>query len=105
METLRGPGAVTDRLALVVAIAYAASPHLIAQAYNGITETLFAAGLPFSTYPTTQKINSGYIAILIYGYGSCIRPTGKGIYNGSRARIVCFWIRMRIPPGKDVERI
>lgn len=54
LETLRGPGAVTDRLALVVAIAYAASPHLIAQAYNGITETLFAAGLPFSTYATLR---------------------------------------------------
>ena len=54
LETLRGPGAVTDRLALVVAIAYAASPHLIAQAYNGITETLFAAGLPFSSYATLR---------------------------------------------------
>jgi len=54
LGTLRGPGAVTDRLALIVAIAYAASPHLIAQAYNGITETLFAAGLPFSTYTTLR---------------------------------------------------
>ncbi len=49
LTTLRGPGPVTDRLAFLVAIAYAASPHLIAQAYNGITETLFAAGLPFTT--------------------------------------------------------
>ncbi len=49
LTTLRGPGDVTDRLAMLVAIAYAASPHLIAQAYNGITETLFASGLPFTT--------------------------------------------------------
>lgn len=49
LTTLRGAGPGTDRLAFLVAIAYAASPHLIAQAYNGITETLFAAGLPFTT--------------------------------------------------------
>lgn len=49
LATWRGPGPVTDRLALLVAVAFAASPHLVAQAYNGITETLFAAGLPFTT--------------------------------------------------------
>ncbi len=49
LTTWRGTGPETDRLALVAALAYAASPHLIAQAYNGITETLFAAGLPFTT--------------------------------------------------------
>ncbi|MSP54127.1 MAG: hypothetical protein EXR69_00740 [Myxococcales bacterium] len=49
LTTLQGAGPRTDRLAFLVAIAYAGSPHLIAQAYNGITETLFAAGLPFTT--------------------------------------------------------
>lgn len=41
-----GPSDTTDRVALFASAAYAASPHLLAQAYNGITETLFAAGLP-----------------------------------------------------------
>ncbi len=46
---LFGAGADADRDALVAAVAYATSPHLVAQAYNGITETLFAAGLPLAT--------------------------------------------------------
>lgn len=46
---LFGAGPDADRDALIAAIAYATSPHLIAQAYNGITETLFAAGLPLAT--------------------------------------------------------
>ncbi len=38
-----------DRLALFAAVAYTFSPHLIGQGYNGISETLNAAGLPFAT--------------------------------------------------------
>lgn len=43
-----GPGSAADGVALFAAVAYASSPHLLAQAYNGITETLFAAGLPLA---------------------------------------------------------
>lgn len=39
-----------EREALVAAVAYGLSPHLLAQAYNGITETLTAAGLPLTTW-------------------------------------------------------
>ncbi len=46
---LFGAGPDADRDALVAAVAFATSPHLVAQAYNGITETLFAAGLPLAT--------------------------------------------------------
>lgn len=46
---LFGPGDDADRDALIAAVAYATSPHLVAQSYNGITETLFAAGLPLAT--------------------------------------------------------
>jgi len=45
---LRGYGEPTDRLALF-ATTFAFSPHLLAQAHNGITETLFAFGLPLAT--------------------------------------------------------
>lgn len=45
---LRGAGEETDRLALFAAPAYALTPHLLAQTYNGITETLFAFGLPLA---------------------------------------------------------
>ncbi len=47
---LAGPGAETDRAALLGAAAYALAPHLMAQAYNGISETLNAAGLPLCTW-------------------------------------------------------
>ena len=43
---VRGPGIATDTAALVAAAAWMSSPHLVAQTHNGITETLFAAGLP-----------------------------------------------------------
>lgn len=46
---LFGAGDDADRDALLAAVAYATSPHLVAQAYNGITETLFAGGLPLAT--------------------------------------------------------
>ncbi len=46
---LFGAGPDADRDALVAAVAYATAPHLVAQAYNGITETLFAFGLPLAT--------------------------------------------------------
>lgn len=46
---LFGAGPDADRDALIASVAYATSPHLVAQAYNGITETLFAAGLPLAT--------------------------------------------------------
>ena len=45
---VRGHGTETDRTALLASFAYALSPHLLAQAYNGITETLFAFGLPLA---------------------------------------------------------
>ena len=38
-----------DITALIAAAAFVLSPHLLAQAYNGITETLTSAGLPFAT--------------------------------------------------------
>ena len=43
----------TDRaneVAVLGALAYGWSPHLLAQAYNGITETLTAGSLPFTTW-------------------------------------------------------
>ncbi|MDP2314222.1 MAG: hypothetical protein Q8P41_15065 [Pseudomonadota bacterium] len=46
---LFGAGPDADRDALVAAVAYATAPHLVAQAYNGISETLFAFGLPLAT--------------------------------------------------------
>jgi hypothetical protein len=46
---LCGEGDATDEAALVAAAAFAVSPHLLAQAYNGITETLTAGGLPLAT--------------------------------------------------------
>lgn len=46
---LAGRGTSTDVAALVAAAAYAVSPHLLAQAHNGITETMLAAGLPLAT--------------------------------------------------------
>ncbi|MFZ5475447.1 MAG: hypothetical protein ACOZNI_01625 [Myxococcota bacterium] len=49
LAQLVGPGEDADRNALFAAAALQASPHLLAQAYNGITETLFAAGLPLAT--------------------------------------------------------
>ncbi len=60
---VRGHGVETDRTALLAAVAYGLSPHLLAQAYNGITETLFAFGLPlalltairFAERPTLER--------------------------------------------------
>lgn len=43
-----GEGPDVDRTALIAAVAWPCSPHLLAQTYNGITETLFAAGLPLT---------------------------------------------------------
>lgn len=43
-----GPTEDVDRTALIAAVAWPCSPHLLAQTYNGITETLFAAGLPLT---------------------------------------------------------
>ncbi len=42
-------GVDADATALVAAVAFVLSPHVLAQAYNGITETLTAAGLPLAT--------------------------------------------------------
>lgn len=47
---LAGEGERTDRAAWIAAAAYALAPHLLAQAYNGISETLNAAGLPLCTW-------------------------------------------------------
>lgn len=49
LAEVHGAGPDTDRTALLAAVVYACSPHLVAQAYNGITETLFAGGLPLTT--------------------------------------------------------
>jgi hypothetical protein len=43
-----GPGPTADMAALVAAVAWAGSAHLIAQTYNGITETLFGAAFPLT---------------------------------------------------------
>lgn len=42
--------AYADEVALLGAIAYGLSPHLMAQAYNGISETLTAGSLPLTTW-------------------------------------------------------
>lgn len=47
LRTMYGEG---DEAALLCAVAFAVSPHLLAQAYNGITETLTAGGLPLSAW-------------------------------------------------------
>ncbi len=49
VRTARGDAPAVDQAAVFAGVAYASSPHLIAQAYNGITETMFAAGLPIAT--------------------------------------------------------
>lgn len=54
LTEVRGEGAETDATALIASIAYGASPHLLGQAYNGITETLFAAGLPLAVLATLR---------------------------------------------------
>lgn len=54
LAEVEGPSDTTDRVALFAAAAYVSSPHLLAQTYNGITETLFAAGLPLSALATLR---------------------------------------------------
>lgn len=71
---LFGAGPDADRDALVAAVAYATAPHLVAQAYNGITETLFAFGLPLATL--------GVLRLLL-------RPTVKNALLAAGAMALC----------------
>lgn len=62
-----------DLSALVAAVAFELSPHLLAQAYNGITETLTAGGLPLSTLlllrmierPTLRRAVEGGLGVAL----------------------------------------
>jgi hypothetical protein len=49
-----GSGIATDQAAVLAAFAYGLAPHLLAQAYNGITETLNAGGLPLAILAALQ---------------------------------------------------
>lgn len=101
---VRGHGADTDRLALLAAVAYALSPHLLAQAYNGITETLFAFGLPlsllaavrFAERPTLLRATlaglAGAVCTLANWYYGLFSVIGVGLFAlvyalGRRERI------------------
>jgi hypothetical protein len=64
-----------DQNALIAAVAYATSPHLIAQAYNGITETLFAAGLPLATLGVLRMLE---------------RPTARRALEAAAAMALCM---------------
>ena len=64
-----------DTNALIAAVAYATSPHLVAQAYNGITETLFAAGLPLATLATLRMLE---------------RPTARRALVAAGAMALCM---------------
>lgn len=95
LTTFRGPGDVTDRLSMLVAVAYAASPHLIAQAYNGITETLFAAGLPLTALAALRLLErptlrrgmvlglTGALAAIANWYFGLFAALGAGVLTAT----------------------
>ncbi len=80
--TLLGPGPEADRDALVAALAFAASPHLMAQAYNGITETLFAGGLPLATLAVLRLYERPNIARALLAAGAMALCTLANWYYG-----------------------
>lgn len=114
LRTLRGPGPGTDALAMLVAVAYAASPHLMAQAYNGITETLFAAGLPFTTVAVLRFLErptlrrglvaglTGAVAVLANWYFGLFALVGAACLLATHAwarRDRVNWRALPLPAG------
>ncbi|MES2638735.1 MAG: hypothetical protein V4850_04615 [Myxococcota bacterium] len=79
---LFGAGPDADRDALVAAVAYATAPHLVAQAYNGITETLFAFGLPLATLGVLRLLLRPTITNALLAAGAMALCTLANWYYG-----------------------
>ncbi len=79
---LFGAGVDADRDALVAAVAYATAPHLVAQAYNGITETLFAFGLPLATLGVLRMLARPTIPNALLAAGAMALCTLANWYYG-----------------------
>lgn len=79
---LFGAGPDADRDALVAAVAYATAPHLVAQAYNGITETLFAFGLPLATLAVLRLLLRPTVANALLAAGAMALCTLANWYYG-----------------------
>lgn len=96
-----GPGVDTDRTALVASVAYAASPHLLGQAYNGITETLFAGGLPLAILATLRLYERpGARRVVVAAVAAALCTLANWYYGlfaamGSLVLLFCFALARR----------
>lgn len=104
LNTHYAAGPSNDRAALLGATAYALAPHLLAQAYNGITETLNAAGLPLTMWalvrlyerPDRRRSLEGALAfgvsMLANWYYGLFGAIGAALY----LLLMAIWRRERI---------
>jgi hypothetical protein len=96
-----GPGPVADTAAIVAAVAWASSAHLIAQAYNGITETLLAGTFPLAVLAVMRLLERpGWRRALVAATAMavCVAANGyQGIFAAIGSVLVLIgWVPTRV---------